>query len=181
MGYMGNKRRFKVKKNDVLEIIEKLGLDEVIVDLPDSKETYKILGNFDWDFCDEIDVAEKEAENEIESLDFPDLLCSFNNMATYIEAGWMVAKKSPALIFESDLWKKEMKKMYDEVGNTILTIDHTMISTYLSSYYGHFMTPNDINDRTDIIEDINKKLKEHWKEAQNHASIISFIAILFKK
>ena len=193
---MGN-RKFKMKGLDAIEAIKRFGLDEVILDLPDTKETYKTLSALavDWDFYEEpegeevgdmeinempeekSDPAKNETEN-LGSLDY--LLTDFNKMATYIEAAYKLGKKSPEIIFGSNLWTEEMAKLYDEVGSSILTIDHTLLSTLLSSFYDHFLDPNNLHDRAEIVGDINKRLKEHWKEAPNHPSLISYIQILFK-
>lgn len=186
-----------MKGPDAIETIKRFGLDEVILDLPDTKETYKILSALvvDWDFYEEPegeevgDVEEinempeenSPAKNETENLGSLDyLLTDFNKMATYIEAAYKLGKKSPEIIFGSNLWTEEMAKLYDEVGNSILTIDHTLLSTLLSSFYDHFLDPNNLHDRAEIVGDINKRLKEHWKETSNHLSLISYIQILFK-
>ena len=191
MENMGN-RKFKVNGADVDEIIKRLGLDKVIIDLPDTKETYKALAPFDWDFLEgeeEIrcieDEGVEEDENENITLStnplYPNIMNNFNNMATYIEACFRVAKKSPNMIFLSNLWTEEVSKEYEVVGSQVLAMDHVLLQTLLSSFYNHFLDPDNVkNDSAEIVEDIDKRLKEHWKEAQNHPSLISFVQRLFK-
>ena len=191
MEYMGN-RKFKIKKGqDINDLIEKLGLDEIIIDLPDTKETYKTLAAFDWDFVESEDINEipEQTEERIENKKESDstnpfdetILKDFNTAATFLGAGYRLAKKSPDIVFGSNLWAEEMMKLYDTVGSETLALDHTLTATFLSSFYNCFLTPDQINDKGEIIEDINNRLKEHWKEAQNHPSMISFIHCLFKK
>jgi hypothetical protein len=190
MEYMGN-RKFKIKKGqDINGLIEKLGLDEIIIDLPDTKETYKALSIFDWDFVEEntgegIDLNIKEKTIPASSTDIntsfeKTIIKDFNTAATFLEAGYRLAKKSPDIIYGSNLWVEEMAKLYDIVGSEVLAIDHTLTTTFLSSFYNCFLNPDKIEDRDEMIEDLSDRLKKHWKEAQNHPSMISFIHILFK-
>lgn len=195
MEYMGN-RKFKIKKGqDINDLIEKLGLDDLIIDLPDTKETYKALAALDWDFVENeniIEVPEEKSiveeviqeENKGEKSTNPfneTILKDFNSAATFLEAGYRLAKKSPDIVFGSNLWTEEMMKLYDTVGSETLALDHTLTATFLSSFYNCFLTPDQIDGLGEVIGDINNRLKEHWKEAQNHPSMISFIHCLFKR
>lgn len=184
-------RKFKIKGSDIGEIIKRLGIENVIIDLPDTKETYKTLGAFDWDFVeddgDEVWMGEEEkVEEKIERGTTTDnnplyhLLTDFNSMATYIEACYRVAKKSPGIVFKSNLWAEQVGTEFEVVGSEVLAMDHLLLKTLLTSFYDHFLDPGNMEERDEIVNDIDKRVSEHWKEAQNHPTLISFIHCLYK-
>ena len=186
-------RKFKIKGSDIGEIIKRLGIENVIIDLPDTKETYKTLGAFDWDFVgDEVDevwmgeeekVEEKEKKEEyLGDNDNPlyHLLTDFNSMATYIEACYRVAKKSPGIVFKSNLWTEQVGTEFEVVGSEVLAMDHVLLKTLLTSFYDHFLDPENMKEKDEIISDIDDRVSKHWKEAQNHPTLISFIHCLYK-
>jgi hypothetical protein len=184
-------RKFKIKGSDIGEIIKRLGIEDIIIDLPDTKETYKTLGAFDWDFVeDEVDeevepesVEEKEKKEEcLGDNDNPlyHLLTDFNSMATYIEACYRVAKKSPGIVFKSNLWTEQVSTEFDVVGSEVLAMDHILLKTLLTSFYDHFLDPENMKEKDEIISDIDDRVSKHWKEAQNHPTLISFIHCLYK-
>lgn len=182
-------RKFKIKGSDIGEIIKRLGIENVIIDLPDTKETYKTLGAFDWDFVgdEEIrDVEPEKVEEEIERGTTTDnnplyhLLTDFNSMATYIEACYRVAKKSPGIVFKSNLWTEQVGTEFEVVGSEVLAMDHVLLKTLLTSFYDHFLDPENMKEKDEIISDIDNRVSKHWKEAQNHPTLISFIHCLYK-
>jgi hypothetical protein len=186
-------RKFKIKGSDISEIIKRLGIENVIIDLPDTKETYKTLGAFDWDFVgddeDEVWMGEEETVEEKEKKeeylgdnDNPlyHLLTDFNSMATYIEACYRVAKKSPGIVFKSNLWTEQVGTEFEAVGSEVLAMDHVLLKTLLTSFYDHFLDPENIKEKDEIISDIDNRISKHWREAQNHPTLISFIHCLYK-
>lgn len=183
-------RKFKIKGSDIGEIIKRLGIEDVIIDLPDTKETYKTLGAFDWDFVedeeDEVWMGEEEKVEEKEKKegdkDNPlyHLLTDFNSMATYIEACYRVAKKSPGIVFKSNLWTEQVGTEFEVVGSEVLAMDHVLLKTLLTSFYDHFLDPENMKEKDEIISDIDDRVSKHWKEAQNHPTLISFIHCLYK-
>lgn len=184
---MGN-RKFKIGVNDIKQIIDSLNLDHLIIELPDSKDTYKALGACDWDFYDEsgeepiLEVTNNE-EKEIErTCDLTSLISSYNELATFIEASYRLARKSPDIIYGSNLYNQEISKLYAQVGSEDISIDHSLISSLLSAFFGDFMNPENMKEKKNVIvEDVDSRLKEHWKEAPNHPSVLSFMGVLFKK
>jgi len=181
---MGN-RKFKIKVQDIDSLIKSLGLDEVIIELPDCKETYKALGTCDWDFYDEEqpiigeEVGEKETERNCDILS---MLSSYNDLATFIEASYRLAKKSPDIVYGSNLYNQEISKLYAVVGGEEISIDHSLIASLLSAFFNDFMNPENIKEKKDaVVEEVNSRIKEHWKEAPNHPSVLSFMGVLFKR
>ena len=184
-------RKFKIKASDFSEIIKRLEIDNVIIDLPDTKETYKTLGAFDWDFVGDEEirdvepksVEEKEKEEEYlgdNNNPLYHLLTDFNSMATYIEACYRVAKKSPGIVFKSNLWTEQVGTEFEVVGSEVLAMDHVLLKTLLTSFYDHFLDPENMKEKDEIISDIDDRVSKHWKEAQNHPTLISFIHCLYK-
>jgi len=173
-------RKFRINKDDILDLLKQVDITSVIVELPDTKETYKNLANLDWDFVDEEDMIEKIKSIEEEEGEQKLELNDFNKLATYVEAVFRAGKKSPALIFKSKTWRDEIEKQYFLVGHEPTTIEHTLISTLLSSFYGQFFTPNSIDNEDEVINDLNNRLENTWKEIQNHPSITSYLKILLK-
>lgn len=180
---MGN-RKFKIKGQDIDSLIKSLGLDEIIIELPDCKETYKALGTCDWDFYDEseesiIEVEEKETERNCDLLS---MLSSYNDLATFIEASYRLAKKSPDIVYGSNLYNQEISKLYSVVGSEKVSIDHSLIASLLSAFFNDFMNPENIKEKKDaVVEEVDSRIKEHWKEAPNHPSVLSFMGVLFKR
>lgn len=185
-------RKFKIKGSDIGEIIKRLGIEDVIIDLPDTKETYKTLGAFDWDFVEEDEEDEEVEPESVEENEkgeeylgdndnplYP-LLTDFNSMATYIEACYRVAKKSPGIVFKSNLWTEQVGTEFEVVGSEVLAMDHVLLKTLLTSFYDHFLDPENMKEKDEIISDIDNRVNKHWKEAQNHPTLISFIHCLYK-
>ena len=173
-------RKFIIKRDSIPELLRRVNsISEVIIDLPDTKETYKTLADLDWDFADEEEkiqeIKECDGGEQEMSLD------SFNDMATYIEAVYRLGKKSPGIIFKSKTWSDEVEKLYILVGHEPLSIEHTLTSTLLSSFYGQFFTPQNIENKEEILNDLDDRLGKTWKEIQNHPSLASYLKILLQK
>ena len=175
-----NTRKFKINRDSILELLNRVNtISDVLVDLPDTKETYKTLADLDWDFADDeekiqkIEVTETEEKQEF-------TLDNFNELATYVEAVFRLGKKSPALIFKSKTWKDEVEKLYTIVGHEPTTIEHSLTSSLLSSFYGQFFTPQYIENKEEIINDLDNRLEKTWKEIQNHPSMASYLKILLQ-
>lgn len=173
-----NTRKFKINRDSILELLNRVNtISDVLVDLPDTKETYKTLADLDWDFADdeekiqEIGVTEGEQEFTLNN---------FNELATYVEAVFRLGKKSPALIFKSKTWKEEVEKLYTIIGHEPTTIEHSLTSSLLSSFYGQFFNPQYIENKEEIINDLDSRLEKTWKEIQYHLSIASYLKILLK-
>lgn len=171
-------RKFKINRDSIPELLQRINsISEVIVDLPDTKETYKILADLDWDFVEEDEkiqeIKEEECEQEM-------TLNNFNELATYVEAVYRLGKESPELIYKSKTWSDKIKDQYILVGNEPVTIEHSLTSSLLSSFYGQFFTPQNLENKEEIISDLDERLRKTWREIQNHPSLASYLKILLK-
>jgi len=171
-----NTRKFKINRDSIPELLKRINtISDVIVDLPDTKETYKTLADLDWDFADEDEklqeIKEEENEQEME-------LNNFNELATYVESVYRLGKKSPELTYKSSTWNDEIKKQYILVGHEPVTIEHSLTSSLLSSFYGQFFTPQYIENKDEIINDLDERLRKTWREIQNHPSLASYLKVL---
>ena len=173
-----NTRKFMIKRDSIPELLRRVNtISDVIVDLPDTKETYKTLADLDWDFVDD---EEKIEEIRFEEGEQEFTLENFNDLATYVEAVYRLGKKSPGLIFKSKTWNDEVEKLYSLVAHEPLSIEHSLTSTLLSSFYGQFFTPQNLENKEEILNDLENRMNKTWKEIQNHPSLASYLKILLQ-
>lgn len=173
-----NTRRFIISRDSIPELLQRINsISEVIVDLPDTKETYKTLTDLDWNFADEKEKLQeiKEVEGEQEMT-----LNNFNELAIYVEAVYRLGKESPELIYKSKTWSDKIKDQYILVGHEPVTIEHSLTSSLLSSFYGQFFTPQNLENKEEVISDLDERLRKTWKEVQNHPSLASYLKVLLK-
>lgn len=167
MEYMYNTKKIRLKT----ELLEKLGYsDGIILEIEDKKEVYKILSTdpniIDWDIENETNDEGPERETD-------DYVVDFNTLATWVEAVWRLSKKSPAIVYGSDLFNAEVEKEFSVVGSEVASIEHLGIKTLLETFYN--------NSFEFAHEELQGRVKAMWKELPNHPSVISIIAKLLGK
>ena len=160
---------------------------DTIVEVEETPELFKKLtlndGIQEWDFCDEEEPQEIKKENnlkpikeivfeEYDKTETPEKrkFNNFNDAATYVEACWLLSKKSPSIIFESSLFNKELETYYNIVASSDVTVEHALLTMILQNYYSQV-------DYDEAYEDIIKKLKDEWKNLNQHPSLASLSKI----
>lgn len=193
----------KEKILEILERFEITENFDIILELPESKELYKTLSTdpsiIDWDYIysDEEENINNEDNNyndtnitripekkpytppvttikelvgEVENKFGID---TFNNMSTLVEAIWNLSKKSPGIIYGSNLFWELLEPLYNEVGNTPVTINHAMLCKIIEAYY----YPSSVSEAYD---DTMAKLKENWKLISTYNTIVEVATKLYK-
>lgn len=157
---------------------------ELTVTIEESAVLFKKLstdpGILSWDFeikdkkeipeseksDDKIEVYSKDEQNIPGDNILVPYFTNYNEAATWIEATWKLSKKSPNLIFGSQLFKKEIALKYDIVANSSVTVEHSLLCMILENYY------KDTDFKTSY-EDIVEKIKNNWKGFNQHPSLAS--------
>lgn len=175
----------KIKAKNVTELLKLLEKSNEIVtinlDLEISKSVIKVLDNYseDWNFLNE-EVTTKELKEiknenflEIESKDGElnplDYYISklginnYNTIATLVESIFKICKISPNITFESELFFNVLEKEYNKIANSSITIEHSLLSMIIESYYRDSKIEDAIKDTTEKLKSmwISKKLSEH--------------------
>lgn len=170
------KKRVKIKTKNPEAVLGAFGMgredEDLILDLPDEKETYKILMNhpdiIDWDF---VEPEEEKQEKEDESDGRVDM--SWPDLVSWIIASWCVARRSPGLIPGGKLWESTILEEFERVREEETTIEALTLKTFLEVYYsGSLELAN-----SDVVE----RIKLRWKELSGQGSIAAVASFLFKR
>ena len=142
-----NTFRLNIEEQESAELFKKLSTDS---------------GILSWDFNEEPEEKKPEI-SEDDSI----FITDYNKAAIWIEAVWKMSKKSPNLIFGSQLFKEKLALEYNEVAGNTVTVEHALLCMILENYY------KDTVDFKTSYEDIVEKIKNNWKDLDQHPSLAS--------
>ena len=86
-----------------------------------------------WDFNEEPEEKKPEISEDDSSL--VTYITDYNKAAIWIEAVWKMSKKSPNLVFGSQLFKDKVALEYNEVAENTVTVEHALLCMILENYY----------------------------------------------
>lgn len=145
-----NTFRLNIEEQESAELFKKLSTDS---------------GILSWDFNEEPEETKPEISEDDSSL--VQYITNYNKAAIWIEAVWKMSKKSPNLIFGSQLFKEKLALEYNEVAGNTVTVEHALLCMILENYY------KDTVDFKTSYEDIVEKIKNNWKGLDQHPSLAS--------
>jgi hypothetical protein len=156
------KIKIKVEKVDQLMIILKemehliskdKGL-ELELWIPENKETISYITHSpyiqDWDF-----MAEKICADEVQGILKGIEPRNWNDVGWVVEAVWGLAQKSPAILYQSNLFWGALKQKFEEVKQSI-TPEHVLLSRLGEVRYKDWSWD-------EVDQDLTQSLGRAWK------------------
>jgi hypothetical protein len=146
-----------IEKEETADLFKKLSTDPGIVS---------------WEFDEGIEPLQNtettklEPQQEKNKSNLIPYFTNYNDAATFIEGVWRLSKKSPNMIFGSQLFKKEAMTEFNVVGSSQITVEHSLLTMILQNYYKDL-------EFTEAYEDIVEKLKQNWKALSGHPGLAS--------
>lgn len=153
---------------DIPAIMEDLGCHEIILEVPDTKETMGYLCSSplieDWDFIQKPISDEKKTETQFEEKDFDEL-------AYFLEDTYEIYKESPAIKFNSKLFQVSREKL----NKSTLLVDHALIKMILESRYTGW-------EWEDVCKDFTESLHKVWvsKKIDNCNTLAEFVKLVYE-
>ena len=187
----------KTKEKNLLGILKDLGMAEeekkflkssdvyLMLNLPDTKDTYEYLSKsgkiLNWEIEDSND-KDTEPDDSGEELDIfteylYNLVCQEDSRwvgLTYIlEGSWCVSKKSPGIVFGTDLFMEALEKEFTRIEKENTSIERAVLFKIIESYYAG-------NNLVSVIFDLKDKISKSWKSLSQCQTLTSVSMLLFK-